>query len=106
RRPGATAAGNGGRSCPSSSRAPQQVVPGDAGLEDEPDAGEALAIVPGLAAGEAKAARRRGPQGLKAFPQGIGPQGSHGASSSSSTNSPGITTMQLLPHVLHFFRTL
>ena len=37
-----------------------QVIPGDAGLEDEEDAGEDLAIVQGFAAREAEAARRWG----------------------------------------------
>src|SRR5581483_1297992 len=37
-----------------------QVVPGDAGLEDEEDAGEGLAVIQGFTAGEAEAALRRG----------------------------------------------
>ena len=53
-----------------------QVVPGDAGLEDEQDAGEDLAVVQGLAAGEAEAAWGRGrQQRLETFPQGIGDRG-------------------------------
>src|SRR5439155_15283481 len=39
-----------------------EVLPGDAGLEDEEDAGEHLAVVQGLAAGEAEAARLVGRQ--------------------------------------------
>jgi len=56
-----------------------QVVPGDAGLGHEQDAGEDLAVVQRLAAGEAEAARgRRGQQGLELLPQGIAHQRFHG----------------------------
>src|SRR6266540_3789445 len=62
-----------------------QVVPGDAGLEDEEDAGEDLAVVQGLAAGEAEAARGRGrQQGPESLPERVSNQGFHGPSSFSS----------------------
>src|SRR5207244_2163001 len=58
----------------------RQIVPGDARLEDAPDAGEDLALVEGRAAGAAQAAGGRGwTQGLHAFPQGIGDERVQGA---------------------------
>src|SRR3954447_6164591 len=59
-----------------------EVLPVDAGLQDEEDAGQRLAVVDRLAAGEAAAARlvwRE--QGLDPFPEGIGDEGfGHGRS--------------------------
>src|SRR5207249_84876 len=61
-----------------------QIVPGDAGLENEQDAGENLAVIQGLASGEAEAALGRGrQQGLEPFPQSIRNQGLHGRCSFS-----------------------
>src|SRR5205823_869145 len=54
----------------------RQVVPAEAGLEDEQDAGAGLAVGQRLAAGVAEAARLGGrEQGLDPLPQGIGQQG-------------------------------
>src|SRR5207244_888817 len=59
-----------------------QVVPGDAGLEHEQNASKNLAVVQGLAAGEAKTARRgRRQQRLDVLPEFVGHQESHGRSS-------------------------
>src|SRR5579884_371931 len=53
----------------------RQVVPADAGLQDEQDAGEGLAVGQRLAAGVAEAAwLGRREQGLDPLPQGIGQQ--------------------------------
>ena len=67
-----------------------QVIPGDAGLEDEQDAGEDLAVVQGLAAREAEAAWGWGwQQGPETLPQRIGDEGFHGLSSfGSGDHSP------------------
>src|SRR5436305_8585497 len=67
-----------------------QVVPGDAGLEYEQNARKDLAVVQGLAAGEAEAASwRRGQQRLEALPERIGDEGFHGMfSASSGDDSP------------------
>jgi hypothetical protein len=51
----------------------KQVVPVEAGLEDEEDAGQRLAVGQGLAAGVAEAARLdRGQERLDALPQVVG----------------------------------
>src|SRR5262249_2556467 len=65
------------------------VVPGDAGLADEQDAGEGLPVVQGLAAGEAEAARGRGgQQRLRSLPQLITDPGFHGQDSTGGGDPP------------------
>src|SRR5262249_46354966 len=84
-----------------------QVVPGDAGLEDEEDAGEDLAVVDGLAPGEAEAALgRRGQQGLEAFPQGIGDKRFHGLLLGWWRGRYHPFREQNICQLPHFFRTL
>jgi hypothetical protein len=62
-----------------------QVVPGDAGLEDEQDAGEDLALVQGFAAGETETASGRWRQeGLEPLPECIGNEQFHDNSSFGS----------------------
>src|SRR5438067_769431 len=82
-----------------------QVTPGDAGLQDEQDAREDLAVIQRLTAGKAKAAtgRRRQQRG-DFFPELIGDQRFHGSFSLASEGYPQ-TTKQLRA-CLHFFRTL
>jgi hypothetical protein len=84
-----------------------QVVPGDAGLEDEQDAGQDLAVVQGFAAGEAGAARRRRwQQGLHTLPEFVRNQGLHGVPSSVGKTTPQLTKVQPACRLTHFFRTL
>ena len=85
----------------------RQVVPGDAGLEDEQDAGEDLAVVQRLAAGEAEAAgRRRRHQRLHAFPKGIGDKRFHGSLSGQGgrslipTETAGVPIGSFFPNAL------
>src|SRR6185436_4467652 len=84
-----------------------EVVPGDTGLKDEQDSREDLAVVQGLAAGEAEAARRRGrQQGPESLPKRIVNKQFHGLSSfGSGDGSPGQERAARVP-LAHFFRTL
>ena len=62
----------------------RQVVPGDAGLEDEQDARQDLALVQGLPAGEAETAPApRWQQRSDVLPEFVGNQGFQGVPSSS-----------------------
>jgi len=85
----------------------RQVVPGDARLENEEDAGQDLAIVQVFATGKAETAwRRRRQQGLQPFSECVGEERDHDTSSGWSAVVSGGNVQLLSCQMNHFFRTL